>query len=40
MNIVTLTIGLAVVLTIGSLIMAYKLRKINAAREQQSKSPA
>lgn len=40
MNIVTLTMGLAVVLTIGSLIMAYKLRKINNAREQHSKSPA
>ncbi len=38
MNAVTLTLGLAVLMTIGSVIMAYKLRKINNAREQQAKS--
>ena len=38
MNIVTLTMGLAVVMTVGSLIMAYKLRKINNAREKNRSS--
>lgn len=34
MNIVTLTMALAVLMTVGSVIMAYKLRKITNAREQ------
>ena len=37
MNAVTLTVALAPILTIAALVMAYKLRKINNARDNELK---